>query len=212
MCIGGHSLGGALAQSFFTLLLLAYTQTANVGQSIDIEMLFPELKKEKYKSVFLRAMSKSLPSECCNALAKIKSINLVTFNGAGVRKTTQVLSDALVIYLQHMKAKLSIKVDYQRVEHDVVGYVGQANVCVDTSHDRVEVDLLEFANDNLSGVHTDYQFLDRAPLNAHHFFSNKTESAHALKVKLNTKMEPNSPEVTAVKNGLAQLLQGPRLR
>jgi len=149
LVICGHSLGGADAQNFFTALLASLSSL----QSSDALPTSSTWQKFTSRERKLDA----------NALNKIGEVHLYAYNAAGIRKSTESLASSAV---ERLKNKgITISVNHQRVQHDIVHTVGEATLH-DFDASTVTVRSLFFDGreklfDRLTTAHTDRQLFGK---------------------------------------------------
>lgn len=194
---GGHSLGGADAQNFFTYFLLALAQ--GLGLST--------WQNKESSLRFFRAQNQSISQEGFLGLKNIKVIDLNVYNAAGVRKSTDELSGNLVNFLEEKKSGIKINAYYQIVHKDPVSGVGESYILSNAlKANNVDVYCLHFhEHANAETAHTDYHFRDNG--NASEFkgklYHNEIKDDHErLELLLTEKFEPNTQEYSEVKTAL----------
>ncbi len=227
LIIGGHSLGGADGQNFFTLTLLALLQNKLKDTSLSAEQL---PKQSKQLKQLKKALANQLPEQCISELHRVTQISLMVYNSAGIRKSTQSLSEALAYCLKQLRPKLCVATHFQQIANDPVQKVGQGVACAH-AYEAAPMCILHFEEPEIHNAHLNFQFRGRTSQrdkrsraegsvwkekNIHTLFQSiahvggrGTSKQEVVRRELITRFEPE--ELSAPKQTLANLLLGPRI-
>lgn len=196
LVICGHSLGGADAQNFFSAFLAYLSSSLSERTSVHQHLI--------------KFISRHLNSQ--NLLEKIHEVSLYAYNAAGIRNSTAFMAK---VAASNLKNLLTISVNHQRVNQDIVNLVGETILhdfdteIVEATNTQVRVRSLFFDGeenmiDRVKHAHTDRQF--KQELGSYDLYHENSDGMNDLKKQLNY-TNPKIESKSLFYNNAKKLLQ-----